>query len=229
MKKIILLAFAVILSSTFFNSLQGQTKFSFRLGAADALGSFGSVDTTDVYSVGAGLGATVGLKFSHKFKESGFSVFGSVDAILNGLSRAKKDAIRKTFSTYGYNLDGHVYPKFLNIPVSFGVEYQHTINENVSIMGSAGVLYNFAKITDGRVKPRNITYYSEEYGWSGRSGFRLGAGLLFKEKYSLTYDYFIIGENFFDLKTTIDDETIGETNYIINKTKIGTLSFGLMF
>jgi len=222
-KKTLLLAVALI-SQLFLSSLFAQTRYSVSVGAANPLSSFGSDDASDVYSNYAALGAVFGVKMSHQFQESKFGLYGSFDLIYNGLSKQRIEQLDELYSVFGVANKYNLYERHLNFPIAFGVTFRHDINENVSLMGNAGLAYNFSRITDGGVRLGSDYYYRTQYGWSGGAGYKVGGGFLFNDKFSLSFDYYNLGENSFSLKTLLTT-----SNYLIKNTRVASLSLGFWF
>ncbi|MDD2277587.1 MAG: hypothetical protein PHD06_03905 [Bacteroidales bacterium] len=224
-KKSLMLVVVIILQLSFLSSF-AQTRISVSIGAANPLNSFGSVDSTDAHSNGAAMGAVIGVKVSHQFKESKFSMYGSLDLIYNGLSKGRKEKLDKLYSGIFGSSISYVYEQYLNFPVALGIIYSHEINESVSLMGNVGLAYNFSRITEGGIKTGIGYPYRAEYGWSSSAGYKVGGGILFNNKVSLSLDYFNLGENSFSVKTSPIDIP---SRYLIKNTNVASLSLGIWF
>lgn len=224
-KKSLVFIVVIIIQLSFLN-LCAQTRFSVSIGAANPLGTFGSVDASDDYSNSAAMGAVLGVKVAHQFQESRFGIYGSVDFIYNGLAKERVEDLDDIYTFLNSDKDSYIYEKFLNFPLAFGVLYHYEINENVSLMGNVGLAYNFSRITDGGIKLGDDYEYRVQYGWSSSAGYKVGGGILFNNKVSLSLDYFNLGENSFSVKTSPIDIP---SRYLIKNTNVASLSLGIWF
>ena len=126
MKKIIsLFAFLLICFAIGFSQPYG----SFHLGTALPISDFGSDDLSDENAIGAAIGFSAGVNFF--FPIEAISVPGKIgilfgaDAMYNGLKKDIKDYIKETYGYFGLDVD--TYMKYINIPISVGVNYENEI------------------------------------------------------------------------------------------------------
>ena len=140
MKKIVLIA-AVLFMGTNLNS---QKRTEFHIGLSSPMGEFKADDIEDEDESGASVGFNMGLSHTFPITESGLGIFLGLDLIYNTQSKDYKDDIEEDL---GKN-DDYTFSKYINIPLSVGLNYGVNVNEKINLYGKAGLTLNYFKMTD---------------------------------------------------------------------------------
>lgn len=169
---------------------------------------------------GAGTGFNVGLKLKFDIHSvSGLGVVVGADFFYNGMNSDVKDA-----SDDDENGD-ITLPKYLNIPVMVGLNYEHAISSSCKLYGEVALGLNFRIITDitvegfaqsnydGSMYPYELTI---DYDRATSFGFQLGAGIVVNDRYSLGLHYYILGSS------KIKAESVFESEYSTDSEKYPT-------
>ncbi len=132
-----------------------------------------------------------------------------IDFILNDVNKDFKDQTEDIEEDFGLTLIS--LPVYLNLPISAGLFYKYEASNSVSLYCSSGMTFNFMKVAD----------YEWEYGtyerdWSTSIGFRIGVGVLFKERYSLGVDYLGLGKHDSVGRQIPDEYSHGDYNDELN-------------
>lgn len=214
MKKYLFL-FAFLCSASF---MYAQIKSELQLGILIPNGDFGDDDTKDVaplFNVGKSGGAAMGFSLNYKLLSplggiknlySTFSV-GIHYNDLNGDVQDDFDEMLVEYADYDYSL-----PKYLNIPVMVGLQYENPLSATASLYGEAGLGINMLKVTALSVEKKyyNYSYTSIEeeqtFDLSTGFGYKLGFGFVFNDKYTVGLSYLNLGTH--KLKHKVKTETI---------------------
>lgn len=126
--------------------------------------------------------------------KSDIGLFGGIDVFYNRLQGNVKDRIETEYNVA--NLDDRRvrFPSYLNFPISGGINYETSINDNISLFANMGVTVNFFKITDlvigeGGYDTERIYFIPQKVG------YKLGCGLLIKNRTSISINYLALGEH----------------------------------
>ena len=220
MKKFTLVAFLMFLSVIAF--AQKPVKFGVYLGYASPMGNMGQADEIKTSGVNAfedmknyalmykdgkqgyaSMGFNLGFDVTYTLPVEGLGVFGGVDFFYNSNSSNILDAY-DSFAKYWIAFNPAVRqecnfsaPNFMNIPILFGVNYQHNFNNIVGIFGEAGVGPNFRLISGGEENFKYVGLPDEKYTYSYDSAttfaFKIGAGVMMWNKMSIVLDYYSLG------------------------------------
>lgn len=172
-------------------------------------------------SASAKTGINIGFQYSYQFPNRGIGIFAGLDFIYNVVIKEFKDSVRYYFTEFGYELIE--FPKYYNIPISAGLEYIYEINEKYSLLCNLGMTYNFFKVTD-----HTLDDFAYEADWADNFGFKTAIGILYKQKASISIDFWGLGKLEVDVKMfysgTVEDEFIADT-----KVNMLMLIFGWNF
>lgn len=198
------------------NCVKAQTDFSIHLGGALPLGSYAeSQDTpnslqngdyviawnTKTNKAGAALGLNLGAKLSFNLPTiKGLGVIATTDFFFNPSNKEASDCfedywmiLMENFNVKNYDIN---IPKYINIPIMLGLNYEYNIKDNVKIWGEGGVGLNIGIITDLIMEASEYDYeflakinYDNQY----TLGFQLGAGVLLSEQLSIGLHYYNLG------------------------------------
>jgi opacity protein-like surface antigen len=194
MKKVILTVVAVAAMAT--GALaQGFSGFQIHAGVAFPTGDFGSDNKNKGPENGHGHAATgfnLGFKYYAPLASvNGLSLVFGLDAFYNGLqSDYTEDAIEEVEDEGGEITT----PKFFNIPLTAGINYAHTLNDNLNLYGEFGLGVNFSKVTNSVVEFEDDDYKSTT-SYKAAFGFTYGleAGILINKKFNIGLRYSGLG------------------------------------
>ena len=219
MKKFTLVAVLMLVSV--FAFAQKPVKFGVYLGGAAPFGQMGEGDELKKIDVApysdfsnwalfsdagkqgyASTGVNVGFDVTVNLPVEGLGIFGGIDFFYNSNSSYVKDAMenysREAVKVPGISELNYVLPNFMNIPILFGVSYQHNFNHIVGLFCEAGVGPNFRLISGyevttkytGSQKDTKITY---TYDSATTLGFKVGAGVMMWDRMSIVADFYSLG------------------------------------
>lgn len=198
------------------NCVKAQTDFSIHLGGALPLGSYAeSQDTPNSLQNGDYIiawntktnkaGAALGLNFGAKLRFNlpaikGLGVIATADLFFNPSNKEARDwgedywmILMENFNVKNYDIN---IPKYINIPIMLGLNYEYNIKDNVKIWGEGGVGLNICIITDLIMKASEYDYeFLAEINYDNQYtlGFQLGAGVLLSEQLSIGLHYYNLG------------------------------------
>ena len=219
MKKFTLVVALMLVSV--FAFAQKPVKFGVYVGYAIPMGNMGQGDEIQTSGVNAfkgldnyalmsktgdqgyaGMGFNLGFDVTYSLPVEGLGVFGGVDFFYNTNSSNITDALDSWGKVWvvttpfasEYNFSA---PNFMNIPILFGVNYQHNFNNIVGIFGEAAVGPNFRLISQGKETFKYIGAADEEITYTYDSattfGFKVGAGVMMWDKMSIVLDFYSLG------------------------------------
>lgn len=236
MKKIVLLAVLIIVSV--FAFAQKPVIFGVYLGTSVPMGNLGEGDKINHTNLDpikyvfimdkynqcyAGVGFNLGFDVTVKLPVNGLGVFGGFDFFYNtNNSEIKKymDEVKQSWenesdvSEYSYNL-----PNFMNLPILFGVNYQHSFNHIVGVFGEVGIGPNIRFITnhEGKIKyTSEYESYTNKFDTAATFGFKIGTGVMLWDCLSVALDYYSLGNA--KINGTIT-EKVGIDKYVIPEMK----------
>lgn len=204
----------VMLSMLGMGAVEAQGHFSLRLGGnfptgkfADASGDFSSGNPINwglqdnSKKGGAGIGVIVGGQFKYDIASvKGLGVLVSVDGMYNSLNSDVTDyyddmvdALDNSTTEFSVTL-----PTYFNIPIMAGLGYTLKATNNISVFAEAALGANIRIITNYvETSYTSMTNYeviaTSEYNTATTFAYRLGAGIMLNEKYSISVDYYSLG------------------------------------
>lgn len=187
--------------------MQAQNSFTLNLGGAIPNGKYAESDIDEnewglIYEKkdgGAGIGFNLGLQWNFGIQSvKGLSILFSVDAIVNTLNSDLNDHFDDVRDEMEDKADDYslTTPKYINVPVMIGANYTYKLNEGFGVYGEAAMGLNLRKITNLSIFTETNGYeYSEtyEYDFATSFGYRIGAGFVFYDKYTLGISYWNLG------------------------------------
>jgi len=226
MKKSNLIATLLLLLFFVTSNAFSQGDFSIHFGPSLPLSDFADDDLYDDDAGGAGVGFGLGLQYVYPLTENGLGLFGGIDINYNGLQKDVKDDVEEMFEDMGiYNADYKFY-KYLNIPISAGLNYTFEADEKISLFGNVGLTANFFKITDFVVEVTNVEI-TTEFDLSYSIGFKIGGGIMVNKKTSIAINYLELGEH--DIEGKMKGDGVSEDIDTKQKVNILTLTLGFKF
>lgn len=217
--------FALILISTTFLSqytcLYSQSSVRFQFGSSVPITKFGLYQINE-YKSNPKLGLSCGMSYSYMFTESNFGLFAGFDFLYNGLNKDFKEAVEKWDDVL--NAEEPNFHAYYNIPISSGLCFNYLLNNSLIISINSGLAYNILRITDF-----DSELHKAKTELSFNLGFKAGIGVVFKDRFLATIDYFGLGKHdvigIARLGSLGREEEIQETLNI----HLLTLSIGIVF
>jgi len=186
------LFFAIFFASCVF-TLNAQTKSELQIGLAMPQGDFADDDEDDAIYDGSGVAGTgfyLGYKLLSPLKTDGLYWTFNAGIMYNDLQSDFKDDIDDEMD----DADDYSLPKYLNVPILVGLQYEKSISDGVNLYGEAGLGLNILKLT-------NLSYseddyeYSETFKPSVKLGYKIGAGIVLQDKYTISLNYLGLGSH----------------------------------
>lgn len=179
-----------------FLSVVAFSQTTFRIGGSFPTGKFGDSKYDDGYEFslfageekygGAGFGAMLGLQ--HKFainNVNGLGVIISADVIWNPLSKDVREY-------YYDDDDDFTLPHYFNVPLMLGLNYEHSLSSSIAVYGEGALGLNIGFITAYKKEALSFEYESK-FDVSTTFAYRLGAGFVFNDKYSIGLSFYSLG------------------------------------
>lgn len=203
MKKYLLI-FAILFASGVL-TLNAQTKSELQIGLAMPQGDFADDDEDDAIYDGSGVAGTgfyLGYKLLSPLKTDGLYWTFNAGIMYNDLQSDFKDDIDDEIMD---DADDYSLPKYLNVPILVGLQYEKSISDGVNLYGEAGLGLNILKLT-------NLSYseddyeYSETFKPSVKLGYKIGAGIVLQDKYTISLNYLGLGSHKVKYEWEEDDD-----------------------
>lgn len=216
---------AFVLFSVFLTAkTYSQGKVSIHFGPSFPVSDFASDDINDEDAGGAAVGLNVGLQYIYPLSKSGLGIFGGIDFNYNGLKEDVKDDIEELYESMGINNPDIKYYKYINVPITAGLNYAYQADDKIGVFANAGMALNFFKITDMELKANGQTVTSE-MDIANSIGFKIGGGISINKKISISVDYLGLGKHDFEGKVT----TTGYSEDVDGEAKVDLLTLTLGF
>jgi len=227
MKKTVTHFVAILIAIFLSGNAFSQNSFSIHAGPAFPLADFGEDDVSDEDAAGAAVGFNLGGKYLYSLNDKGLGLYLDAGFIFNGLKKSVKDDLEDALSDFiGADVDIAPY-KYINIPITAGLNYTFKANEKMSLFGDLGIGFDFLKVTR-----MNIEVDGEEmeanYDLSTHLAFKLGGGLLIQDKYIVGLHYNGLGNHNVKGEMKYDGVTEDLEGSDL-KVDILTLTFGIKF
>jgi hypothetical protein len=174
----------------------------------------------------ASTGFTIGFKqYNPLSATEGLSWVWGIEAYYNGVNSDYRDAVDDT------GWDDVTFPKYLNFPLTVGINYAIPINEKAKIYGEAALGGNFSLPTVFKLGDRS-GYQDMEIKVTPAFGFAYGieGGLFINNKYSIGLRYNNLGSYKYKYEIEYEDADSKKDKYdkALPITNI-SLSVGLLF
>lgn len=223
MKNLKIIVFT-LLTFTLITKTYSQGNVSIHFGPSFPVSDFASDDMDDEDAGGAGLGLNVGLQYIYPLSESGLGLFCGIDINYNGLKKDVKDDVEELYEAMGINNPDIKYNKYINIPLTAGLNYTYQADDKIGVFANAGLAVNFMKITDMELKGNGQTV-TTEMDLANSIGFKIGGGILINQKTSISIDYLGLGVH--DIEGEV--KTTGYSEDIDGEVKVDLLTLTLGF
>lgn len=217
-----------LLSICFTYKTYSQGNVSIHFGPSFPVLDFASDDLDDEGMSGAGVGLNIGLQYIYPLSESGLGIFGGIDFNYNGLKKDVKDDVEELYESMGINNVDIKYQKYINVPITAGLNYTFQVYDKIGVFANAGLALNFLKTTDMEVKANGQTTTSE-IELANRIGFKIGGGILINKKTAISIDYLGLGKH--DIEGKVKDKTTGYSIGFDGERKVDllTMTLGIKF
>ena len=219
---------------------------SFHFGAVVPMGDFAE-DNYYIYDIyyseefpefgkkgAAAMGVGIGYEFVYPLPEKGLGLFAGIDVNYNTIQKDFRGDIEDDFD-YIFNdydfFDLEIkYSKYINIPISAGLNYTYKADDKISLYGNFGLLVNLVRISDFVVSySYGYEYYDEDVYGSFESitkfdiensfGYKLGGGLIINEKIIISINYLGLGEPKINAETeNLDEYSVDYNGEIFEET-----------
>ena len=219
-------AFIVLVMLGLTHSATAQGKFNLRIGASFPYGDFAEDDLNDQDAGGAATGLNVGMSYSHPFSENGFSLLWGIDLNYNSLKGDVKDELVEIYQAQGIFPKDIEYWHYINVPISFGVNYSNEGTNGIGLFLDAGIVLNLLKVSDYEV---TVDYETVkiEYFVGQKVGFKVGGGVLIGERYSVGIHFLDLGEHELDGVLSSNVTGYTEENEFTQTVKMFTMTVGV--
>lgn len=215
-KVYVVFLFAVV--SFLASNVRAQGDFSIHVGPAIPVSDFASDDLDDAGAGLAGIGINLGAKYVHPVSTFGLGLFVGADFCYNGLQNDVKDDFEEGF---GSQTD-ITFSKYINIPLTAGLNYNFVEDENLALFLNAGIAVNFLKMTDMVIED-DFDKLTMSTDLANSIGFKIGAGVKFQNNIVISGNYFGLGEHDIDGTATLN----GEDGSIDGEQNISIVTFTL--
>jgi len=190
MKKYLFLA--VFFASCVF-SLNAQTKSELQIGLAMPQGDFADDDEDDAIFDGSGVAATgfyLGYKLLSPLKTDGLYWTFNAGIMYNDLQSDFKDDIEDEMD----DADDFSLPKYLNVPILAGLQYEKSSSDGFKLYGEAGLGLNVLKLTNLSAS-EDDSEMKMTFKPSVKLGYKIGAGIVLQDKYTISLNYLGLGSH----------------------------------
>ena len=222
-KIIVLLLLSICLT----NKIYSQANVSIHFGPAIPVSDFADDNINDEDDGCAAVGINIGLQYLYPLSESGIGIFGGIDFNYNGIQKDAKDNVKDLYESMGINNPDIKYYKYINVPITGGLNYTFQVDDKISLFANAGLAFNFLKITDMEIEVNGATV-TTEMDLANNLGLKIGGGILINQKTSISLDYLGLGEHDIDGKIKT---SYGDSENLEGKGKVDllTLTIGFRF
>ena len=186
------LFFAIFLASGVF-TLNAQTKSELQIGLAMPQGDFADDDEDDAIFDGSGVASTglyVGYKLLSPLKTDGLFWTLNAGIMYNDLQSDFKDDLEDEMD----DADDFSLPKYLNVPILVGLQYEKSLSDGFKLYGEAGLGLNILKLTNLSASEEDYEY-SMTFKPSVKLGYKIGAGIVLQDKYTISLNYLGLGSH----------------------------------
>jgi len=190
----------VILSMT--DHADAQSDMTFHFGPAIPLSEFADDNIYNSDNGLAGLGLGAGLAALFPLNDNGLNIFAGVDILFNPMNGDAKDEIED-----GYEDSDFTFPKYFNLPLSAGLQYNYEVDTDTKLYAKLGLAFSLTKYTNFKWEEPDDDDYVESYELSTGFGFVFGAGAVLNEKIELGLTYMGLGNHQFEGKAEYGEDT----------------------
>ncbi|MGC3978541.1 MAG: outer membrane beta-barrel protein [Paludibacteraceae bacterium] len=173
--------------------VNAQSKSELQIGLAMPQGDFADDDADDAIYSGAGVASTgfyVGYKLLSPLKVEGLFWTFNLGIMYNDLQGDFKDELEDKLE----DADDYSLPKYLNVPALVGLQYEKSLSDGFKLYGEAGLGVNLLKLTNFSMSAEDYEY-THSFSPSIQLGYKIGAGIVLKDKYTIGLSYNGLGSH----------------------------------
>ncbi len=159
--------------------------FSVYAGGAFPVGKF--ADDEEAF---AKAGFNVGARYTFAIAPTNLGLFVSADFIYNN---TKDVYFIDVLTENGFDVEK---PKYYNVPVLVGLNYNSKVDRNLALWAELGVGANFrtsSKFDATFIEAPDLMYVNQKIDSAFSFAFQLGAGVTFNDKFSIGMNYYSLG------------------------------------
>lgn len=227
MKKLsLLLLFSFLICNNLFS--QNESRWVLHIGATIPSGDFAEDDIYKERSLGAGLGAGLNFEYIYPIGENGLGLFFGAGLNFNAM---KSDYREDLAEEADLDEDDITFSKYLNLPLTTGLNYRFEADEKLSLFANFGLMVNFLKMTNMTI---DFSYFGEnvesvtKFDLSNALGFKLGGGIILNDKTYISLNYYESGRHKikYNTEVTIGGDSFKEKDSFKSKISYLTLTIG---
>lgn len=188
--------------------------------------SFPLSDFADEEEGGAGLGFTLGGKYTYTLNDKGLGLYMGVDLSYNPLKKSVREDIDDALNQSGVSIE--TYYKYINIPVTAGLNYTYKANDKISLFTDLGLGANFLKPTSMTLEAAGEKV-DFNFKLSTQLAYKIGGGLLINDKYIVGLYYDGVGEHRVKSEVEFGDGSTEEQEDLKLKVSMLRLTIGIKF
>ena len=203
------LFFAIFFASCVF-SLNAQTKSELQIGLAMPQGDFADDDEDDAITNGAGVAGTgfyLGYKFLSPLKTDGLYWTFNAGIMYNDLQSDFKDDLEDEME----DVDDYSLPKYINVPILAGLQYEKSLSSGFKLYGEVGLGLNILKLTNLSASVDD-SEMKMTFKPSASLGYKIGAGIILQDKYTISLNYLGLGSHKVKYETTYESDGDSESD-----------------
>ena len=174
-------------------TLNAQTKSELQIGLAMPQGDFADDDEDDAIFDGSGVaspGLYLGYKLLSPLKTDGLYWTFNAGIMYNDLQSDIKDDWEDNMD----DMDDFSLPKYLNVPVLAGLQYEKSLSDGFKLYGEAGLGLNILKLTNYSASEDDYEM-KMTFNPSVKLGYKIGAGVVLQDKYTISLNYLGLGSH----------------------------------
>lgn len=156
-------------------------------------GDFADDDEDDAIFDGSGVAATgfyLGYKLLKPLKTDGLYWTFNAGIMYNDLQSDFKDDLEDEMD----DADDFSLPKYLNVPILAGLQYEKSLSDGFKLYGEAGLGLNVLKLTNYSASEDHYEM-KMTFKPSVKLGYKIGAGIVLQDKYTISLNYLGLGSH----------------------------------
>lgn len=214
----------VLITCCFITRTYSQGYTSIHFGVSFPTSDFASDDLDNEVAGAATIGFNIGLQYIYPLLGSGLGLFAGIDLNYNALQKDVRDDVVESYESKGITNADYTFYKYINIPITAGLNYTYWDEEEVGLFANAGLALNSLKVTNMEIVFNGQTARSE-IDLTNSLGFKTGVGVWINKQTSITLDYLYLGNH--SIEGTI--KRISYPDNIDGKAKIDLITATIGF
>ena len=195
----------VIISLFAYKKSFSQVSASLHLGPSFPVSDFMSfypLDNNNEEVIEGSIGFNIRNQYTITLSKLGFGLFGGIDFNYNDVKKESKNSIEESYKSfienYGAmsNLIKIKHIKYINLPLSTGINYSYDKNDQIGVFINSGLVFNCLKTTNFRVSHNNSSEgIINKFELATNFGFKIEGGILISQKIYLSFAYLGLGQH----------------------------------